>query len=528
MNFTSASSIRVATTKIAFDNTFERDLAGMYAPVKAATVPTPTLIGLNKALMSELGLPEWVSEPARSTAIFSGNALPQGAASIAQAYSGHQFGGFSPQLGDGRALLLGEVIDTLDKRRDISFKGSGRTPYSRGGDGKATLGPVLREYIMGEAMHALGIATTRALAVVSTGEKVLRDQLLPGAILTRVAASHLRVGSFQYAAAKGDRNLLRSLANYAIARHDPHLSELPAQGKGNRYMAFLSTVCERQAHLIAQWLGVGFIHGVMNTDNMTISGETIDYGPCAFMDRYDPATVFSSIDLHGRYAYANQAPIAQWNLARLAETLMLLIASDKDSEAHALEQAGEIINGFPERHEHYWLATMRNKLGLLSEQPGDLTIAQGLLSAMENQSVDFTSAFLALGEVAGVGGTAANATELLRSEAALSDLFKDATSLRVWLKRWQARCAAEDEALAEGNVHIKRQSLMQQHNPVYIPRNHLVEEALSAAVTQNNMEPFESLLAVVRHPYALRSENATYSLPQAPEKSFGYQTFCGT
>lgn len=510
-----------AETQIPFDNSFERDLPGMYIKVSAAHSPAPEMLLFNRALADELNLIHLATDPGKLTAIFSGNELPAGAASIAQAYSGHQFGGFSPQLGDGRALLLGEVIDRNGYRRDISFKGSGRTPYSRGGDGKATLGPVLREYIMGEAMHALGIPTTRVLAAVRTGQSVLREHLLPGAILTRVASSHLRVGSFQYAAARGDRDLLRSLADYAIKRHDPELLELPGEGKGNRYLALLSAVSERQAKLVAQWLSVGFIHGVMNTDNMTISGETIDYGPCAFMDRYDPATVFSSIDLHGRYAYANQAPIAQWNLARLAEALLLLSPSEESQNEQMFDEARSIIEAFPARHQRHWLTIMRAKLGLPTEKPEDLNLAQGFLAAMENQAVDFTSAFVALGQIV---NDRFSATAI----AALRALFTSSTALDQWLISWQERCNADDSQFGAPKALAERLALMQKSNPIYIARNHLVEEALTAAVTSNDMRPFEKLLGLLQRPYTTNTENQAYRHPPTPQDAYGYQTYCGT
>jgi uncharacterized protein YdiU (UPF0061 family) len=367
-NATPTPTLDAARAGFHFDNSYARELDGFFAPWQAAQVPRPVLLKLNHALAAELGLDADALHGPLGAAIFSGNLAPPGATPIAQAYAGHQFGGFSPQLGDGRALLLGEVIDSLGQRRDIAFKGSGRTPFSRGGDGKAALGPVLREYLMGEAMHALGIPTTRALAAVATGEQVLREGgPLPGAVLTRVAASHLRVGTFQFFATRGTPEQLKALADYAIARHDPELAQ-----DAQPYRAFLRAVAERQAALIARWMGVGFIHGVMNTDNMTISGETIDYGPCAFMDAYDPATVFSSIDRQGRYAYGNQPGIGQWNLARLTETLLPLLHTDADQ---AVALASEVVNGFPERYQYHWRAELRRKLGLQDERPEDDALA---------------------------------------------------------------------------------------------------------------------------------------------------------
>ena len=347
-----------AAARFAFDNTYARELEGFYVPWKAAQVARPRLVKLNRELAEELGLDAGALDSEEGARIFAGNETPEGAVPLAQAYAGHQFGGFSPQLGDGRALLLGEVIDRNGRRRDIQLKGSGPTPFSRNGDGRAALGPVLREYLIGEAMHALGIPTTRALAAVLTGEPVFRESALPGAVLTRVAASHIRVGTFQLFAARGEQTKVRRLADYVIDRHYPEL-----KGHANPYLALLERVRDRQAELIASWMHVGFIHGVMNTDNMAISGETIDYGPCAFMDHYDPATVFSSIDTRGRYAYANQPKIAQWNLARLAETLVPLIDAD---ENRAIARATEVVQAFPEIYERHWLKGMRAKLGLVS------------------------------------------------------------------------------------------------------------------------------------------------------------------
>src|SRR4051812_21972651 len=363
-----------------FDNTYARELGGMFVPWKPAQARAPRLLYLNEPLAEELGLDPKALRTDEGAAIFAGNNVPEGAEPIAQAYAGHQFGGFSPQLGDGRALLLGEVVDRQGKRRDIAFKGSGRTPFSRGGDGKAAVGPMLREAIIGEAMHALGIPTTRALAVAGTGEPVARESLLPGAVLTRVASSHLRVGTFQFFAAREDLPKLRQLAEYAIARHDPDLA-----GSPGRHLALLDRVGRRQASLIAQWMNVGFIHGVMNTDNMTISGETIDYGPCAFMEAYDPATVFSSIDVGGRYAYGNQPRIAHWNLARLGEALLPLFAAELEP---AVEAANGVLATFAARYEEHWLHGMRDKLGLTSIDAGDAELAADLLAILEAQHVD--------------------------------------------------------------------------------------------------------------------------------------------
>ena len=493
-----------------FDNSYARDLEGLYVPWKAAEVPQPKLIRLNHALAEELGLDAKALDSPEGAQLFSGNKLPEGAATIAQAYAGHQFGGFSPQLGDGRALLLGEVIDKQGKRRDIAFKGSGRTPFSRGGDGKAALGPVLREYLIGEAMFALGIPTTRALAAVTTGEFVRRERNLPGAVLTRVAASHIRVGTFQFAAARGDEALLKKLADYVIDRHYPEV-----RGADKPYFGLLRALCERQAALIARWMNIGFIHGVMNTDNMTLSGETIDYGPCAFMDRYDPKTVFSSIDEYGRYAYVNQPPIANWNLARFAEALLpLLIVESGGEQDRAVEQAMEILGDFQSCYEGHWLAGMRGKLGLTRGEDGDLELAQDLLAGMEGQGVDFTQAFRRLADTAG----AADASR----EGGLRQLYADDHKLDAWLPRWRKRINAE------GVDPAQRVQAMCAVNPLYIPRNHKVEEALDAAVELGNYEPFEQLLTVLQQPFNEKPEWSAYAEPAAAETSAGYRTFCGT
>jgi uncharacterized protein YdiU (UPF0061 family) len=493
-----------------FDNSYARDLEGLYVPWQAAVVAEPRLIKLNRALAEELGLNAKLLDTPGGALVFSGNQLPAGAKTIAQAYAGHQFGGFSPQLGDGRALLLGEVIDKHGKRRDIAFKGSGRTPFSRGGDGKAALGPVLREYIIGEAMHALGIPTTRALAAVTTGETVRRERNLPGAVLTRVAASHIRVGTFQFVTARGDDATLRKLADYVIARHYPEI-----KGQSDPYLGLLRAVCERQAELIARWMNVGFIHGVMNTDNMTLSGETIDYGPCAFMDHYNPATVFSSIDEQGRYAYANQPPIANWNLARLAEAMLPLLAAEQnDDQELAVQKAMEILEVFQQRYEHYWLRGMRRKLGLTREESDDLALAQDFLKGMEGQGVDFTQAFRRLAD-------AAEALDASR-EGWLRKLYADDAALNGWLPRWRTRI--NSEALAP----VERAQAMRAVNPVYIPRNHRVEEALAAAVDLGDYAPFEKLLTVLQQPFVEKMEFAAYAEPAPAGESAGYQTFCGT
>jgi serine/tyrosine/threonine adenylyltransferase len=485
----------------AFDNTFARELEGFYVPWTAVQVTQPSLVKFNRGLAEELGLDVDALDSEEGANIFAGKQTPEGAAPLAQAYAGHQFGSFVPQLGDGRALLLGEVIDRHGRRRDIQLKGSGRTPFSRGGDGKAALGPVLREYLIGEAMHALGVPTTRALAAVTTGEPVYRESALPGAVLTRVAASHIRVGTFQYFSIRDESDKLRRLADYVIGRHYPELQAHPT-----RYLGLLAAVAEKQAALVASWMHVGFIHGVMNTDNMAISGETIDYGPCAFMDYYDPATVFSSIDLRGRYCYANQPRIAQWNLARLAETLLSLIDTDND---RAIAAATEVINTFPQRYEHCWLAGMRAKLGLSVEEEGDLDLANGFLAAMEGKSVDWTLAFRQLADAA------AGQDERVRA------LFADATDYGQWHERWQSRLSREAVFPAD------RAQAMRRVNPVFIPRNQRVEEALSAAVERGDYAPFERLLKILARPFDDDPEFAGFAEPgpQGPER---YRTFCGT
>ena len=477
-----------------FDNSFARELPGFYVSRRPASVRAPRLLFFNPVLAEELGLDfTELDEPAKA-AIFAGNTMPDGAEPLAQAYAGHQFGGFVPQLGDGRALILGEVIDRRGARRDIAFKGCGRTPFARGGDGKAAVGPMLREVLVSEAMHALGIPTTRALAVAATGEQVLRERVLPGAVLTRVAASHIRIGTFQFYAARGDVESVRKLAEYTIARHDPALKTAPQP-----FLGLLRNVTERQAALIAQWMNVGFIHGVMNTDNMTISGETIDYGPCAFMEAYDPAAVFSSIDTHGRYAFGNQPAIAGWNLARFAETLLPLI-SEKSEEAVA--KAMEALNTFAPQFEAHLRRGQRAKLGLRDERDDDAALADDWLALLHAQRVDFTLAWRRLADAAD------------GNDAALRALFTDAGALDAWLARWRTR---EPSGPA-----------MRRVNPFVIARNHRVEEALAAASDDDDLAPFERLLAAVRQPYVENDAQAHFAQPAPAEVTACYQTFCGT
>jgi len=485
----------------AFDNSYARDLQGFYVEWQGAAAPEPQILRLNHGLARELGLNTNALDTPEGAAILAGAVAPAGANPLAMAYAGHQFGGFSPQLGDGRALLLGEVIDRNGKRQDIHLKGSGRTPFSRGGDGKAVLGPVLREYLMGEAMHALGIPTTRALAATATGANVQRDTgLQPGAVLARVASSHLRVGTFQFFAAKGETDKLRQLLDYAIARHAPELAD-----ESNVPMAYVWHTVNAQAKLIAQWMTVGFVHGVMNTDNMALSGETIDYGPCAFMDLYDPATVFSSIDRQGRYAFGNQPGIARWNLARLAETLLDLISTD---EEEAIRLASAAIDGFGEVYEAEWLTLMRAKLGLTTVQENDFALAHGFMKAMEGQGADFTNSFRVLSDV-------------LRGEiGALRAQFTTPDEARDWQEAWQTRLA--DEPMGPD----LRAAAMDAVNPLYIPRNHMVEAALAAA-NAGDMAPFETLLAVVSNPFVAQDGMQSYAQP-APDDFGQYRTFCGT
>ena len=477
-----------------FDNSFARELPEFYVARRPNPVPAPRLLFLNAPLAGELRLDLASLDDAEVSAIFAGNVVPPGAQPLAQAYAGHQFGGFVPQLGDGRALLLGEVIDRNGRRRDIAFKGSGRTVFARGGDGKAAVGPMLREVLVSESMHALGIPTTRALAVAATGEEVFRERALPGAVLTRVAASHIRVGTFQFYAARGDVESLRKLALYTIARHDPALA-----GDAEPFVALLYHVVARQASLIAQWMNVGFIHGVMNTDNMTVSGETIDYGPCAFMEAYDPAAVFSSIDAHGRYAFGNQPAIAGWNLARFAETLLPLI-SEKSEEAVA--KAMEALNTFAPEFDAQVRRGQRAKLGLPDEGDGDAALADDWLALLHAQRVDFTLGWRRLADAAD------------GNDAALRALFTDAGALDAWLARWRTR---EPSGPA-----------MRRVNPFVIARNHRVEEALAAASDDDDLAPFERLLAALREPFVEDDAQAPYAQPAAREVTDSYQTFCGT
>ncbi|MEJ7930562.1 YdiU family protein [Ramlibacter sp. AN1015] len=505
-----------------FDNSYARELTGLYVPWKPAQVPEPRLLTLNRSLARELGWDVAFLESADGAALLAGNTVPEGAEPLAQAYAGHQFGGFSPQLGDGRAVLLGEVIDRQGQRRDVAFKGSGRTPFSRGGDGKAAVGPMLREALIGEAMHALGIPTTRALAVAATGEPVIREQVLPGAVLTRIAASHLRVGTFEFFAARGELDKLGRLADYAIARHDPDLAGAP-----DRHLTLLRRVAQRQAELVARWMCVGFIHGVMNTDNMTISGETIDYGPCAFMEAYDPGAVFSSIDQNGRYAWARQPAVAQWNLARLAEALLPLMVREDQDEAAAnevVEQATAAIGDFPALYQAAQLRGLRAKLGLAPGSPAsddaqDAALASAWFDLMQAQQIDFTLGWRRLADAA--EGDDGPLRALLP--------HKGHADLAQWLERWRARCTREDEANPGSDQGAReRAARMRRANPWIIPRNHRVEEALQAASAEGDLQPFERLLAAVCEPFDEQPRYARYAEPAPLAVTAAYQTFCGT
>lgn len=466
-----------------------------HVTIAPTPVRAPRLVVFNRPLAEFLGLSPDALAGDEGAAIFAGNRLPSGASPLAQAYAGHQYGHFTT-LGDGRAILLGEQITPHGGRFDIQLKGSGPTPFSRNGDGRAALGPMLREYIISEAMHALGIPTTRGLAVAATGEQVWRPEPLPGAVLTRVAASHIRVGTFEWAARQDDPAVLRALVDYTVRRHYPELAEVE-----NPPLALIEAVIERQSTLIAQWMHVGFVHGVMNTDNMALSGETIDYGPCAFMDAYDPATVFSSIDRNGRYAYGNQPRIAQWNLARLAEALLPLLHPE---EKTAIDLANAAVQRFADRFQQHSLAGMRRKLGLFNEETEDVALVETLLAWMHRAKADFTNTFAALAEGTAVAGSCE----------------PEDSELRAWHERWQARLQRQSQTSAE-SAQLRR-----AHNPAFIPRNHLVEAALAAA-QQGDLTVMERLLAVVTDPYNHDRSVSEYRAP-APESAARYRTFCGT
>ena len=488
---------------VSFDNSYAHLPERFYARLGPPPTAQPRLIKFNSVLAAELGLDVSGVSADTLAQLFSGNLSLQGAEPLAMAYAGHQFGHFVPKLGDGRAILLGEVRDVAGVRRDIQLKGSGQTPYSRDGDGRAAVGPVLREYVVSEGMHALGVPTTRALAIVATGESVYRERKLPGAILTRVAASHVRVGTFEYFAARGDIEAVRRLAGYVIDRHYPDVGQTDAP-----YLALISAVAQRQARLIASWMHVGFIHGVMNTDNTAISGETIDFGPCAFMDAYDPAAVFSSIDTAGRYAYANQPHIAHWNLARFAETLLPLL--DPVLE-RAIELANEALSEFWPLFEQHWLSGMRRKLGLFTAEDEDAQLVRGLLEAMHRQQADFTLTFRKLCDAA--GGQ--------QFDTGVRALFADSAAYDEWATVWRSRLARE--ALPAG---VRAES-MQRANPAFIPRNHRLEQAIQAAVEHEDFTSFADLLRVLSRPYEDQEDFEAYATaPRASERVL--QTFCGT
>ena len=492
------------TIALPFDNTYARLPDRFFARVHPTPVGGPQLVRLNAPLARQLGLdPLWLASP-DGVATLAGAAVPPGAEPLAAAYAGHQFGHFQPQLGDGRAILLGEVVDGDGRRRDIQLKGSGPTPFSRGGDGRAALGPVLREYLVSEAMAALGVPTTRALAAVVTGEPVYRETALPGAVLTRVAASHIRVGTFQFFAARGDVEALRALADHVIARHYPEVA-----AAAQPYRALLDAVVAAQADLIGRWLNIGFVHGVMNTDNTSVAGETIDYGPCAFIDVYDPTTVFSSIDRQARYAYGNQPRIGRWNMARFAETLLPLL--DADEEA-ALAQAQAAVETFPARFAAAYDAGLRRKLGLVEAREGDAALAGDLLDAMAANRADFTLLFR------GLGAAAADPA----ADEAVRDLFVDPTAFDGWAVRWRARLAAERQD------PVARRAIMDGANPAVIPRNHRVEAAIEAAVAGRDYGPFEDLLAALARPYDEPTGLARHYMDPPAHGGPAYTTFCGT
>jgi uncharacterized protein YdiU (UPF0061 family) len=487
-----------------FDNSYARLPERFGTRTRPTPVRAPALIRVNRSLAETMGLdPDWLASP-EGVETVAGNRVPDGAEPLAMAYAGHQFGQFVPQLGDGRAILLGEVVGRDGSRRDIHLKGAGRTPFSRGGDGRAALGPVLREYIVSEAMAGLGIPTTRALMAVTTGEGVFRDGILPGAVLARVAASHIRVGTFQYFAARGDGEAVRALVDHVVARHDPD-----AAAADRPALALLAGVAERQARLIAAWMAVGFIHGVMNTDNTAVSGETIDYGPCAFIDTYHPGTVFSSIDQGGRYAFANQPRIGQWNLARLAETLLPLIAEEEDA---AVSAAQGVLTDYMRTFETSLLDRLRAKLGLGVAMDDDTVLARDFLNALAEGQADFTLAFRRL----------ADAAEDADKGDTVRAAFADAAPLDTWMPRWRERLAREPRTAPE-----ERAASMRRASPAVIPRNHRVEAVIRAAEDHGDFGPFETLLAVLKDPYAGRPDQAPFETPPAAHERV-LRTFCGT
>ncbi len=486
-----------------FDNSFVLLPQQFYAKVSPIPVTNPSIITINEKMAVELRLDSSLLQTSVGIGVLAGNIIPSGAAPISMAYAGHQFGGFVPQLGDGRAILLGEVIGANGQRFDIQLKGSGITPFSRQGDGRSSLGPVIREYIISEAMNSLGICTTRALAAVTTGETVNRTKELPGAILTRVASSHIRVGSFEYFANKGDKQAVKTFADYTINRLYPECNAAP-----NKYIALLNAVIDSQAHLIASWMHIGFIHGVMNTDNMAISGETIDYGPCAFLDEYDPAKVFSSIDYHGRYAFANQGRIAQWNLARFAETILFLLDADQHKAVKCAENS---ISLFSELFENYWVVGMLEKIGIATQQKNDLQFIEQLLKLMQEHKADYTLTFRYL----------PLSIENNSYKKELEEIFNSSQGFKSWYESWQERLNVEDGSLVEIS------NKMLSANPQYIPRNHKIEQVIDAAIEKSDFSMMHEFISVLNNPYSEQNGMSHYAKP--PEKHERvYQTFCGT
>ncbi|HMY18271.1 MAG TPA: YdiU family protein [Polyangium sp.] len=486
---------------IAFDNSYARLPDRFFARVRPTPVAKPERLAINAPLAERLNVsPEELQSP-EGIDILAGNRIADRSEPIALAYAGHQFGGFVPQLGDGRAILLGEVIGRDGKRYDVQLKGAGPTPFSRGGDGRAALGPVLREYVVSEAMAAMGVPTTRALAAVATGEVVVREKLLPGAILTRIASSHLRIGTFQYFAVRKDNDAIRTLADYALKRHYPDLPVTEGPG-----LTLLDAVMAAQINLVATWLSIGFVHGVMNTDNSSIAGETIDYGPCAFLDAYHPGRTFSSIDRGGRYAFANQPRIALWNLTRFAETLLPLVHDDIDKAAEILTKR---LETYPDKFEAAYGKRMRAKIGLSDEIEGDLELAQGLLERMAEAKVDYTNCFRRLVDVAAG-----------KDESVLVELFAEPRPIQEWLRSWRLRFERDSIAPEE------RMAQMRKSNPAFIPRNHRIEEMIAAA-TSGDMQPFERLMRVLARPFDDQPEAADLTMPPGDEQ-WNYRTFCGT
>lgn len=492
-----------------FDNSYARLPGRFYARQAPTPVAEPTLIKLNEALAHQLQLdPVWLRSE-EGTRVLAGNQIPEGAHPLAMAYAGHQFGGWSPQLGDGRALLLGELLDQSGRRFDFQLKGSGRTPFSRSGDGRAWIGPVLREYIVSEAMFALGVPTTRALAAVSTGESVYRETALPGAVLTRIAQSHIRVGTFEYFSARGDTEALALLCDYVLRRHYPELGQTEHSA-----LALLHAVIERQSELVAHWQSLGFIHGVMNTDNVSIVGDTIDYGPCAFMDSYDPAKVFSSIDQQGRYAYQNQPRIAQWNMAVLAQSLLplMFIQHADNSEEVTVQLAQEAVDKYPALYAEAYLRRMRRKLGLSEEQPDDLELVTELLSIMAEQQADFTQVFRRLSSCLTLPDHSA--------DAELKSLFTNTEDLKPWLIKWKERLQSESS-----DTQLQ-QATMLAVNPMFIPRNHRIEEVIQSAL-KNEWQPLEALCAVLAHPFDDQAQHQGFAAAPTADQLV-HATFCGT